>query len=77
MSIITTVISEELDRDIIPPKLKLCPFDGGGAELLSKGHVEFPFFVRCTLCDCQTAKFKIADVAVSVWNKRVRSCKAV
>lgn len=66
----TTIISEEKDRDIIPPKLKLCPFDAGGAELISLGHVEFPHFVRCVVCRCRTENFKMIVSAIAAWNQR-------
>ena len=51
--------------------LKLCPFDGGKAELDYFVSRKFPYRVGCIRCFVSTPGFRYSELAVEAWNRRV------
>lgn len=51
-------------------KLKKCPFDGGEARPLHVGG-PLPYVVECLFCKARTGRFRLIDLAIKAWDRRV------
>lgn len=58
-------------------KLKLCPFCGCQVALddalESIGRHDKVFYIKCPLCEAQTATGYTVEEAVNAWNRRVNA----
>lgn len=55
-------------------ELKLCPFCGGPAVILSDEYTANDmtyYFAGCLKCGCRTPQVEEKKRAIKVWNKRV------
>lgn len=58
-------------NEMMYEELKPCPFCGGEAVLISNDKEQL-YSVECQSCDCGTCDHLGPEIAIDVWNRRVK-----